>query len=124
MYKVFILSMLILAACTGNEKTSVATPSKIKNVKGMEIYETNCAACHGSDGTGAIAGIPDLTQVTGFKRGSDSDSELFRHIKHVENGLKTPKSPLAMPAKGGNPNLTEKEIIEVLKYMREKFTNE
>ncbi|WP_198246274.1 c-type cytochrome [methane-oxidizing endosymbiont of Gigantopelta aegis] len=90
----------------------------------MEIYEANCAACHGSDGTGSISGIPDLTQVAGFKRGRDSDSELFRHIKHVKNGLKTPKSPLAMPAKGGNPNLTEQEIIEVLKYMREKFTNE
>ncbi len=126
MYKVFFLSLLFLAACTQYETAplkSTSTPV-IKNVKGMKIYQANCAACHGSDGTGAFAGVPDLTQIAGFKRGANSDADLFRHLKHVKEGLKTPGSPMAMPADGGNPDLTDQDITKVLKYMREKFSNE
>jgi len=126
MYKLFVLSALFLTACSQHEAAPLKSTSvsEIQNIKGMTIYEANCTACHGSDGTGAFAGIPDLTQVTGFRKGKDSDSELFHHIKHVEKGLKTPGSAMAMPAKGGNPDLTEEDIKEVLKYMREKFSNE
>jgi len=126
MYKVFFLSLLFLAACTRYETEPLKSTStlNVKNAKGMKIYEANCAACHGNDGTGAFAGIPNLTRIAGFRRGADSDLELFRHIKHVKEGLKTPGNPIAMPANGGNPDLTLQDIKEVLKYMREKFSRE
>jgi len=126
MHKLFVLLILFLSACTQYETKPLKSTSipDIQNTKGMKIYEANCSACHGSDGTGAFAGVPDLTQVTGFKRGADSDADLFQHLKHVEKGLKTPGSTLAMPANGGNPDLTDEDIKEVLKYMREKFSRE
>ena len=126
MHKIYFLLLLFLTACTGYELESEDLASKPENdhIKGLNVYRQNCAACHGNDGTGAIAGVPDLTQVAGFRKDADSDAALFQHIQHVKEGLKTPGSPMAMPAKGGNPDLTIQDIREVLKYMREKFTHE
>jgi len=126
MRKLFILSLLFLGGCTHSEiEPLTSAPNvKIQNMAGMKIYQQDCVACHGNDGMGAFTGVPDLTQITGFKKGDDSEAALFKHIKHVKNGKKTPGSLLAMPAKGGDPHLTEQDIKEVLKYMREKFTNE
>jgi mono/diheme cytochrome c family protein len=39
----------------------------------MKIYKKNGIACHGSDGTGALAGVPGLAQVTGFTREGDAN---------------------------------------------------
>ncbi len=126
MQKLLILLTLFLSACAGYDTESLQTTamSEVQNTTGMKIYQKDCAACHGNDGTGAFAGVPDLTQVAGFRKGADSDAALFQHIKHVKEGLKTPGSPMAMPAKGGDINLTGQDIKEVLKYMREKFINE
>ncbi len=126
MQKPLVLLMLFLSACAGYDKEPLqsTTMPEVQNAAGMKIYQKDCAACHGGDGTGAFAGVPDLTQVAGFRKDADSDAALFQHIKHVKEGLKTPGSPMAMPAKGGDLNLTEQDIKEVLKYMREKFTHE
>lgn len=126
MHKLFFLLMLFLVACARYETEPLqsASTTEIQNVAGMKIYQKDCVACHGSDGTGVIAGVSDLTQVAGFKRGADSEASLFQHIEHVKKGKKTPGSPIAMPAKGGDPNLTNQDIREVLKYMHEKFSSE
>lgn len=36
-------------------------------------------------------------------------------------GFQTPGSPMAMPAMGGNPNLTAADVRSVLGYLRETF---
>ena len=123
MNKIFFLALFFLTACATYEPDNLTSKPEIKNVKGLNIYQQNCIACHGSDGTGALAGVPDLTQVAGFNGNSELHNEVFKHIEHVKKGLKRPGDPMAMPAKGGNPNLTEQDIREVLKYMHEKFTN-
>ncbi len=113
MHKILLPSILILAS-------SVAPVCATQHA-GEKIFEQSCAACHGSDGTGAIAGVPDLTQFKGFKSGENSDAALFEHFSHVKQGIKS-SGPISMPPKGGNPNLTDQDIRDVLKYMREKFT--
>jgi cytochrome c5 len=126
MQKLFILLVLFLSACTKYEASSlqaVAT-TNVQNISGMEIYQKDCVACHGADGTGAFAGIPDLTQLAGFKKGADSENALFQHIEHVKNGKKTPGKPISMPAKGGDLSLSDADIKDVLKYMHDKFTAE
>ncbi len=123
MLKISLLIILLLTACAKDQTDPKQPPPKmeIKYTKGLEIYQKNCMACHGNDGTGAIVGVPDLTRVPGFRGNPEVHEELFKHIEHVKNGLKTPGNPIAMPPKGGNPNLTEQDIKEVLKYMHEQF---
>ncbi len=126
MRNLLLLPLLFLGACTNHETEPLKPVSQIaiQNVAGMKIYQRDCVACHGNDGMGAFSGVPDLTQIAGFKKGDDSKVALFKHIKHVKNGKKTPGSPISMPAKGGDPHLTDQDIKEVLKYMREKFINQ
>ncbi|MEW6613680.1 MAG: c-type cytochrome [Pseudomonadota bacterium] len=83
---------------------------------GKAVYTQTCLACHGADGKGALPGVPDLTRANGPL--AKSDAELIRSITA---GVQRPGAPLAMPPKGGNPNLTETDIRQVLDYMRQAF---
>jgi len=123
MYKLLIFVVfLTLGACSQYKPQKSASSSnlEIQDPVGMNIYQQHCIACHGRDGTGALAGVPDLTQVAGFNSKTNNRTDLFKHIEHVKKGLKRPGDPMAMPA---HPNLTEQDVEEVLKYMQQKFTH-
>ena len=83
---------------------------------GKEIFMKTCVACHGADGKGALPGVPDFTQKGG--RLAKSDTTLMNNIS---NGFKSPGSPMAMPPKGGNPNLSKSDIRAVLNYLRKAY---
>jgi cytochrome c5 len=84
--------------------------------KGKAVFETTCFACHGTDGSGVIPGTPNFSSKKGPLH--ISDAEL---MKNVWEGFKSPGSPLAMPPKGGNPNLTKDELWQVIQYIRKTF---
>ncbi len=80
------------------------------------LYERNCLACHGVDGTGLMPGVPDLADPNGPL--TQSDRILMTRI--IE-GFSSPGSPMAMPANGGNASLTEQDVSNLIVYMRAKF---
>lgn len=84
--------------------------------KGDKIFHETCVACHGEDGHGVVPGAPDFTKKGGVL--SKPHSVLTKHIK---NGFQSPGDPLAMPAKGGNPSLTDEDIKDVHAYLHHKF---
>lgn len=84
--------------------------------KGRAVYQGTCIACHGDDGAGTLPGVPDLSDRTGPL--SKPDAVL---IEHITEGFQSPGSPMAMPPKGGDPNLTEQDIRAVLEYLRSRF---
>ncbi len=83
---------------------------------GGKVYNQTCVACHGENGEGAIPGTPDLTLKDGVL--AQSESILLQHLL---NGFQSPGSPMAMPAKGGDDELTIKDLRDVLTYMHRKF---
>jgi mono/diheme cytochrome c family protein len=85
---------------------------------GKDIFNGTCTSCHGADGKGAFPGTPDFTSSDGAL--SKTDSVL---IDHITNGFQSEGSPMAMPPKGGNPNLDDSAIKAVLSYIRETFSN-
>lgn len=87
-------------------------------LSGSDLYNQTCIACHGANGKGTVPGSPDFTKPQGPL--SQSDEVLMQRI--VE-GFQSPGSPMAMPPKGGNTNLTTTDIQTVLGYLRENFGN-
>jgi len=95
------------------------TPVSVKGTasqSGKAIYGETCIACHGENGKGTLPGTPDFTQKNG--RLSKSDSDLFNSIL---NGYQSKGSMMAMPAKGGDSSLSNAEVSEVLRYIRQTF---
>jgi len=66
-----------------------------------------------ADGKGAISGVPSLAE-----RISKSDAVLLNNIL---NGYQSPGATMAMPPRGGNANVTEQDIKEVLSYIRKIY---
>ncbi len=97
--------------------SAVSSGSAVSNkLSGKEIYQQTCIACHGADGTGPLPGVPNFTKKDG--RLSKTDKVL---LEHITNGFQSTGSAMAMPPKGGNPNLSNKNIKDTLKYIRKQF---
>jgi cytochrome c5 len=88
-------------------KNTAAAPPTSRS--GQQVYETTCVACHGA----GIAGAPKL-------------GDKSQWAKHIGKGLATlyasalngvQGSTGAMPAKGGNPGLSNAEVRAAVDYM-------
>ena len=99
----------ILSAETRPEpvKIAVAAPPLVRD--GQQVYEASCVACHGA----GIAGAPKL-------------GDKGQWAKHIAKGLDTlytsavngiQGSAGVMPAKGGNPALSDAEVKAAVDYM-------
>jgi len=126
--------MRVRAGLTGQETRDIITFLQASNTKtvasgstlvsaviskgatGKETYEKTCIACHGNDGKGTLPGTPNFTISGGVL--SKTDEVL---IDHITNGFQGADSPMAMPPRGGNANLSTADISAVLKYIREAF---
>lgn len=84
---------------------------------GQALYMQSCASCHGKTGEGmAMQGSPlirshFLTQNT--------DSQVVRFLQRGRTA-EDPASLMqrAMPARGGNPNLTDQDLADITAYLR------
>lgn len=85
---------------------------------GRTVYQQTCIACHGADGRGAIERMPDLRGQTGPL--SQSDHVL---LERIIDGYESGNAPFAMPPLGGNSDLEETDVINVLSYMKQKFAD-
>lgn len=135
-WKPVVLHMRVRAGLTGPEArdilaflqasnspivaTAVSLPSPATvpagPADGRQVYTETCIACHGATGKGMLPGVPDFTEKGG--RLSQSDDVL---LQHIHSGFQTSGSPMAMPPKGGNPNLSDADIQAVLGYLHETF---
>jgi len=95
---------------------SISSTNVTSGLTGEQIYTQTCIACHGDDGKGALPGTPNFTDKHG--RLSKTDEQL---MDSLTNGLQSPGSPMAMPAKGGNSELAAGDLKMVLEYLRKTF---
>lgn len=125
---------LALAACGGDQPTDtgngnnepaagsgdsgeVETVSTGDPVAGEEQYNQVCIACHGPGGQG-VEGLGKPFTTSDFVA-SQSDEELLEFIKqgrpidHPDN-----TTGVDMPPKGGNPALTDEQILDIIAYIR------
>lgn len=84
---------------------------------GDRLFHSSCVACHGKGGVG-IAGNGKALVNNAFVRSLDDDA-LLAFIKQGRSPT-DPKSTtgIQMPPKGGNPAMTEDDILDVIAYLR------
>lgn len=105
---------LIFSLAAGQALADCSIPGDPK--AGEAVYNGTCVACHGKDGRGILPGIPDLSETNGRLAKPDEDL-----IANITEGFESGTAPMAMPAKGGNPSLSDEDIVNVLGYMRKEF---
>ncbi len=111
------LSSIITVGLALAISSLVTGPVNANDVKlGAKVYGGTCVACHGKNGKGEIPGVPDLTSAKGPL--AKTDAVL---LDHIINGYESPGSDMAMPELGGNEDLTEQDIKNVIAYMRAKY---
>lgn len=126
---------LLLAGCGGsgqNNEGNSGTPGATPNAqpaasaastltgdaaRGNPLYVQSCSACHGPDATGIQGLGKDLVNSEFAK--NLSDAELHDYVvkgRGVDDPLNTTGIP--MPPKGGNPALTDQQIMDIIAYLR------
>jgi mono/diheme cytochrome c family protein len=86
-------------------------------IAGKQVYQQNCAACHGADGKGALPGTSDFaTSDRLFDQGWEV---VFRHVSGEHPSPDSP--PMPMPPRGGKADLTDQDLWNVLAYIRQAF---
>jgi len=82
--------------------------------EGKQTFDSICFTCHGAGGVTEIPGIPVFANG---ERMNKSDDQLKHSIK---NGVNNPDNPagMTMPPFGGGPPLNEKQLSDVLAYIR------
>lgn len=85
---------------------------------GSALYTGTCAICHGPD----AHGLPNLglDLVTSEFVGSMDDAELVAFLKTGRVAWDPANTTGAtMPAYGGNPSLTDEQLVQIVLYLRE-----
>ncbi len=132
--KVGIVSLMftlvwLVSACGGGEQQpqpapqseapATAKPAALKGDpgKGKTLFVQSCSACHGQDARGLKGLGKDLVASEFVKQ--KTDQELLDYVKMgrpVNDPLNTTGIP--MPPKGGNPALSDQNIMDIIAYLR------
>lgn len=85
--------------------------------RGLQLYTQSCSSCHGVNAKGIPNLGKDLTS-SAFMKGQ-SDAQLLDFTKKgrpASDPANTTK--IDMPPKGGNPALTDAQIMDIIAYLR------
>ena len=104
------------AAVVADASASASTNDSGLVARGAQLFVT-CAACHGPDGHGIVGLGKDL--VSGEFATTATDEELVTLITNGRPIWDAANTTMVdMPAKGGNPTLTDDDIHAIVAYIR------
>ena len=120
-----LVMSLVLVACGGGgggattvTEAPPASPTPSGDpVAGKAQFDTVCIACHGPGGVG-VEGLGKPLTTSEFLL-TVNDQELLEFVKtgrpigHPDN-----TTGVDMPPKGGNPALTDDQLLDIIAYIR------
>jgi mono/diheme cytochrome c family protein len=121
-----LLAMAGLSLLNGCSRSDTATANAILASdmtsdgdpdRGRQLFMSTCASCHGASAQGLPHQGVNL-RVSKFIAGRDDD----QLMSFIRNGRK-PEDPatvegLQMPARGGNPQLDDESLRDIISYLR------
>jgi mono/diheme cytochrome c family protein len=84
---------------------------------GAKVFATSCVACHGKDARGVPGNGKDLVN-SAFCKSQDDDSLLAFLKKGRDPSEPANTTGVGMPAKGGNPALSDDDLLDVIAFVR------
>jgi glucose/arabinose dehydrogenase len=86
--------------------------------QGQTLFQANCASCHGNLAGGPVGNIigKNLLNNTFIQANGESALLTFLQLGRAANDP-TNDSGIAMPARGGNPNLTDEQLRHIIAYL-------
>ena len=117
---VLILAGLLVAACGGGgapAPTSTPQGPVGDATAGKKAYNSTCIACHGADAKGMTGLGKDLTTSEFVKTTSDTDMVAFIKTGRPASDPANTQG-VDMPPKGGNPALTDQDILDIVVFVR------
>jgi len=109
-----ILAALFLAACGGSAEPTYA-PEDV--AQGGEIFASTCSACHGADAKGLPNLGKDLT-TSEYVKDNDDETLLVLLKEGRPSGHELNTTGVDMPPKGGNPALSDEDLLTIVAYLR------
>jgi len=111
-----LLVGLALAACQQGSSDGAKTASGDVE-HGKQIFTTTCATCHATDGTG-IKGLGKSLVGSEYVRKASDDQlvDMITRGRDAKDPLNT--TGIAMPPNGGNAALTDKDLRDVVAFVR------
>jgi mono/diheme cytochrome c family protein len=105
----------VVAGCQSSDQGG--GQASAEKAHGQQIFTTTCATCHGTDGTG-IKGLGKSIVASEFVKKASDDQlvDLLTKGRDAKDPLNT--TGVAMPPKGGNAALSEKDLRDVVLYVR------
>lgn len=100
-----------LAAAGGDEELAAYIAS------GSRIYATSCIACHGPSGKG-MPGNGKPLAGSAMLAAMDDEQLLAFIMRGRDAGDPENTTGIIMPPKGGNPALSEDDILDIISYLR------
>jgi mono/diheme cytochrome c family protein len=85
--------------------------------RGKALFAQGCNACHGDNARGRPGLGKDLAHSAFIK--SQADAQMVAFLKRgrdISDPLNTTKVP--MPPKGGNPALNDKQLVDLVAFLR------
>jgi len=110
-----LLLAMLLSACSGGGNPPAG--NVVEGSVGANLYQQTCANCHGPDGKGLPNLGKDLTTSEFVQSQSDQAVLAFVKQGRLSNDPGT-TTGVPMPPKGGNPALTDEQILEIIAFIR------
>ncbi len=87
-------------------------------IKGRELFRNSCAACHGLRGEGVPGQGKDMRHSEFIRKLDDAGLLAFIQRGRLPNDALSTTGRL-MPPRGGNPFLTDANLLDIIAYVRE-----
>jgi mono/diheme cytochrome c family protein len=100
----------------GSDSSSEESSGGGDAAEGQELFNATCASCHGQDAENPSVG-KDLRDNTFVQ--DNSDAELVAFVKQGRPASDPANTTgTDMPAKGGNPSLTDEDLESIVAYVK------